>query len=126
MLIADEDPVRRLMLYDLLSRAGFAVVVCESGMEAIRELRPLDHPPLAILSENLRGMGGREICERMRDAAKEVYLILNCERVTSDILAAGLDAGADHVSAASAPEVELLAYVKAGLRAVVRRQVATQ
>jgi CheY-like chemotaxis protein len=125
VLVADEDPVHRLMFFDLLTRSGNEVVVCENGREAIQTLRQPDHPRLAILHWNLSGMSGLEICERMRQADKPVFLILNCDQSpTTQQVISGLNAGADVVlEHGSAPQL-WEAQVKAGLRAVCQgRQV---
>ena len=122
VLAADEDPVFRLMLFDMLARAGYEAVVAETGTEAIAELRKVDQPPVAILGWNLSGMAGLEICRRMQDAGKEVYLILNHENPTSPEIVSGLNSGAHCVLAKSIPVQELVAHVKVGLRIAARLQ----
>jgi DNA-binding response OmpR family regulator len=122
VLVADDDPVFRLMIFDVLTRAGFEVVIAETGTEAITELRKADHVPVAILGWNLAGMSGVEICHRMLDAAKEVYLILSHENPSSVDIVNGLDGGADQVLAKSAPVQELAAHVRVGLRIAARIQ----
>jgi DNA-binding response OmpR family regulator len=122
VLVADDDPVFRLMLFDVLSRGGLEPVVAETGAEAIAELRKGDHPPVAILGWTLSGMPGLEICQRMSDAAKDAYLILSHEKPASREIVAGLESGADHVLAKSIPVQELLAQVKVGLRIAARLQ----
>ena len=121
VLIADEDPVHRLMFFELLTRTGNEAVVCETGTEAIQSLRPADHPRLAILHWNLSGISGLEICDRMRQAEKDLFLILTCDQSpTTQQIVAGLNAGADVVLAhSSAPEL-WEAQIKAGLRALSR------
>lgn len=122
VLVADDDPVFRLMLFDVLVRAGFEVAVAETGTEAIAELRKADHPPVAILGWNLAGMPGLEICRRMLDAAKGVYLVLIHENPSSQDIVKGLDSGADVVLAKSVPVQELAAHVRVGVRIVARIQ----
>jgi DNA-binding response OmpR family regulator len=124
ILIADDDPVYTLTVFDLLSRAGYEVVVAETGLEAIKELRRADHPPLAILNWNVKGISGKEICERMREAGKDVYLIVNSARPDSDEIVSGLEAGADNFLSKSVPPSELLSHVKAGLRIATRLRSA--
>lgn len=124
ILVADDDPVFRFTLFDVLSRAGYEVVVAETGTEAIAELRKAENPPVAILGWKMQGIQGLEICERMRDAAKDAYLILSHEHPASPEIVAGLEAGADHVMKKSVPTEELVAQVKAGLRIARRLQNA--
>lgn len=124
ILVADDDPVFRFTLFDVLTRAGYEVVVAETGTEAIAELRKANNSPVAILASKMPGMHGMEICERMKDAAKDAYLILSHEYATSQDIIAGLEAGADHVMKKTIPEEELLAQVKAGLRIALRLKSA--
>jgi DNA-binding response OmpR family regulator len=126
VLLAEDDPVQSLTLFHFLSQAGFDVVVAVTGPDAISELRKADHPSVAILRAELPGMNGIEICERMRDAAKNIYLILYSEQTTTAKVVAALEAGADlHVSK-STPAEELLAHVKVGVRIIARQQAMAQ
>ena len=122
ILIGNDDPVDTLALFQCLAEAGYEVVVAEQGSEAIAELRKADHPPVAILDAQLPGMAGTEICERMRDAGKSVYLILSSEQPSTPEIVAGLESGADlYLAKSTAPE-ELLAHVRAGLRTIARQR----
>lgn len=121
ILLANTDPVFALALFPSLVQAGFEAVVTETGIDAISELRKADHPPVAILDWNLPGMDGREICQRMRDADKNVYVILVSDRPSNEDVVSGLDMGADlFVSKSTAPEV-FLAYIKVGVRVTARQ-----
>jgi len=126
VLIADDDPVYSLALFEALAKAGFEIVVAVTGMDAITELRKADHPPVAILAANLPGMKPTEICERMRDAGKDVYLILLGAESTTQEVVAGLAAGADEVFSKSIPMEELIAHVRVGVRNIGRVRVLAQ
>lgn len=121
VLLADDDPVHSLAVFHSLAQAGYDVVVAVNGNDAITELRKAEHPSVAILRAKLPGMSGVHICERMRDAAKEVYLIVYTESPTSAQIVAGLGAGADLFVPQSIPPAELIAYVQVGLRIIGRR-----
>jgi DNA-binding response OmpR family regulator len=122
VLLADDDPVHSLTVFHFLSQAGYDVVVAVTGTDAIGELRKAEHPSVAILRAKLPGMSGTAICERMRDAAKEVYLIVCSESPTAAEIIAGLEGGADlYVPNTIAPEI-LLAHVKVGMRVIGRHQ----
>jgi DNA-binding response OmpR family regulator len=122
VLLAEDDPVHSLTIFHFLSQAGYEVVVAVTGKDAIAELRKNDHPPVAILHANLPEMDGTEICRRMRDAAKDVYLILYSDAPTSEQVVATLNAGADVHLPKSVPPPELLAHVKVGQRIINRLQ----
>jgi DNA-binding response OmpR family regulator len=120
ILIGDDDPVHTLTIFQTLVEAGYEVVVAERGTDAIAELRKADHPPVAILERRLPGMDGLEICERMRDAGKNVFLILYSVQPTTAEMVAGLEKGADlYLSKTIAPAL-LVAQIQAGLRTVAR------
>lgn len=122
VLLAEEDPVNSLTLFHFLSQAGYEVVVAVTGSDAITELRKADHPSVAVLRAELPEMTGAEICKRMRDADKNVYLILYSEHSTSANIVAALEAGADLYLSKSVPAEELLAHVKVGVRIIGRQQ----
>lgn len=125
VLLAEDDPVHSLTLFHALTQAGHDVVVAVSGADAITELRKPDHPPVAVIHASLPEMDGLEIAERMRDADKDVYIILYAAQPTTERMVAGLNAGADvFLPKTVAPQL-LVAQVKAGLRWSSRQQAET-
>jgi DNA-binding response OmpR family regulator len=118
VLLAEDDPVHSLTAFHFLSQAGYEVVLAMTGTDAITELRKADHPPVAILRANLSEMNGVEICERMREAAKDIYLIVLSQQPTSAEIIAALERGADLHLPSSTPPEQLLAYVKVGMRTI--------
>ena len=125
VLIGHADPAYTLVIFQALGEAGYEVVVAVTGSDAIAELRKADHPALAILDCRMSGMEGTEICKRMRDAEKDVYLILTSEKPTTEEIVAGLESGADLHLPKAIPLEELLAHVKVGMRAI-RRQALSE
>ncbi len=122
VLLADDDPVHSLAVFQSLAQAGYEVILTITGTDAISELRKAEHPPVAILRANLPGMSGIEICERMKTAEKGVYLIVYSEAPSSAEIVAGLEAGADLLVPQSQPLAELIAHVKVGMRIIGRQQ----
>lgn len=126
VLLAEDDPVHSLTLFHFLSQAGYDVVVAVTGPDAITELRKAGHPAVAVLRAELPGMNGAEICQRMSEAGKNVYLILYSEQPTSEAIVKALEGGADMFVAKSIPSKEMLAHVKVGLRIIAREQAMAQ
>jgi len=126
ILIADENPVHRLTLFQFLTEAGYELVIAETGAEAIAELRKPEHPPVAILDSMLPGMSGPEICKRMRSVEKLVYMILSSDKTGIQETAAALDAGADSYLPRPIVREELLALVKSGLRIIGRQRALAE
>jgi two-component system response regulator PrrA len=122
VLLADDDPVHSLAVFQSLAQAGYEVILTITGTDAISELRKADHPPVAILRSKLPGMTGIEICDRMREAVKDLYLIVYSEAPTSAEIVAGLESGADLLVSHSLPLAELVAHVKVGMRITGRLQ----
>jgi serine phosphatase RsbU (regulator of sigma subunit) len=65
LLIADDDQFSRQLLTKTLEKAGFAVVECAGGREAIRILEE-QGPMLLVLDYEMPGMNGAEVCTRVR------------------------------------------------------------
>jgi DNA-binding response OmpR family regulator len=76
VLIADDDPVARLMLESALRALGHEVVATESGETAWQELHR--HPVRVVVSDwMMPGLDGLELCRRIRTEGGEyVYFIL--------------------------------------------------
>ena len=65
VLVADDDPVMRLMMSAVLSEAGFRVLEAADGTEALA-LAMADRPDLLILDLVMPGIDGFEVCRRIR------------------------------------------------------------
>jgi DNA-binding response OmpR family regulator len=76
VLIADDDPVARLMLESALRSLGHEVVTTDCGENAWQELHR--NPIRVVVSDwMMPGLNGLELCRRVRSEAGEyVYFIL--------------------------------------------------
>ena len=126
ILVADDSPTCRKVLTRALTHAGFDVIAVANGAEAINELRKPDHPSIAILDWEMPEMDGIEICRRMRDAAKVVYLIIASSHDSVNDIIEGLNAGADDYLTKPIVTDELLAHIKVGLRVVGLQRALTK
>ena len=93
ILIAEDDPISRLLLETTLVKAGHEVVVLSArdGDEALAALQREDAPPLAILDWMMPGTDGIEIYRKLREAdcATPTYIILlTAKSHREDIVAA--------------------------------------
>ena len=123
ILVAEADPVARLLLFQFLAQGGYEIVMAETGDDAIAELRKANPPPIAILESGLSGMTADEICRRMRSADKLVYLILLGEGLS---VTDCLEAGANSYLRKPIVETELLGHIKLGLRAIEQRRASAE
>ncbi|HEX8312516.1 MAG TPA: SpoIIE family protein phosphatase [Chthoniobacteraceae bacterium] len=65
LLIADDDQLSRQILTRTLEKAGFSVIGCEGGQEALQILEE-QGPMLLVLDYEMPGLNGAEVCARVR------------------------------------------------------------
>src|SRR6185436_5815255 len=75
ILVAEDDPVSRELICARLTKWGYEIIVTQNGTEAMTELRKKDAPALAILDWMMPGMDGLEICRRVREVDRVLYII---------------------------------------------------
>ena len=114
VLVVDDDEDIRLLLKELLGRAGYEVDEAPDGRTALRRLyeRP---PALVILDVTMPEMDGYQTLERIRDLS-DVPVIMLTARTQELEKVRGLSAGADDYVAKPFGRQELLARVQALLR----------
>lgn len=116
ILIVDDKPENRRLIEAVLSPYGYAISSASSGEEALR-LTADDPPDLILLDVVMPGIGGYEVCRRIR--ADETTRFLPVVMVTANPdqdKVAGLDAGADDFIVEPFDRHELLARVRSLLR----------
>ena len=114
ILVVDDDQDIRLLLRELLERAGYTVDEAEDGRTALRTLFTTP-PALVILDVTMPDMDGYQTLERIRDLS-EVPVLMLTARTQELEKVRGLSAGADDYVAKPFGRQELLARVQALLR----------
>jgi DNA-binding response OmpR family regulator len=115
ILVAESPGPEAAALRDGLVYEGYSATVVADGNEALARVEA-ERPDLAIIDVSLPGMGGLEVCGRLRRAGARTPIILlsagggEVERIR------GLRSGADDVVAKPFSFLELLARVEAVLR----------
>ncbi len=116
LLIEDERDIQELLRYNL-EKEGFELAFClegNSGVETARKLRP----DLILLDVMIPGMGGKEVCKRLKsDGSTEpipiIFLTARSEEIDKMI---GFELGADdYVTKPFSPR-ELIARIRAVLK----------
>jgi PAS domain S-box-containing protein len=118
ILLVDDDLPKRYTIAKTLIRAGFRVFEAATGAEALRLVVTL--PDLVILDVKLPDMNGFDVCKRIKsDSATRAIPVLHVSSTFVDIedKVHGLDSGADGYLTSVAEPLELLATVRALLRA---------
>jgi DNA-binding response OmpR family regulator len=116
VVIAEDDPVSRKLVTTVVKMGGYRTIVANDGDEAIVILREQKKPCIAVVDWMMPGMDGAEICRRMRESGRSVYIIMLTARGTKKDAVEGIDHGADDYLVKPFDPDELLARIRAGLR----------
>ena len=116
IVIAEDDLVSRTLISNLMEKWGFKAVVAQDGDEAMMSLRKEQGPALAILDWMMPGMDGLQLCRRIRESQKMVYVIMLTSRGSKDNIVEGLHGGADDYLIKPFDKNELLARMQVGFR----------
>ena len=119
ILIADDSLVSRHLLDATLRKWGYEVVIACDGAEAWDILQQDGAPPLAILDWMMPGMTGPEVCNLVRQRAREpyIYILLLTSRSLKEDLIEGMESGADDYIV-KFDQHELKVRLRAGTRLV--------
>ena len=122
LLIAEDEPVFRKLLQQLLS-PEFELTVTQDGTTALAHLREENGPVLTILDWVMPGMTGIEVCRELRARRRTagIYVILLTVRNNAADIVAGLRAGADDYVTKPVQAEELRARVQLGCRIIELR-----
>ena len=101
-LVADDDPVARVILARALPGWAIEAIVVADGAAAWEVIASDDPPALAIMDWEMPALDGPELCRRIRShpASTSMYVILLTSRDAAEDVVAGLDAGAAGLDAA--------------------------
>ncbi len=100
----------------MLQAEGFAVEHHDSGLAAVEAILG-DRPDLVLLDLTLPDIDGLEVCRRLRAVAAALPIVMLTARAEEVDIVVGLSAGADDYIAKPFRLAELLARVRARLRA---------
>jgi len=118
ILVADDDPVFRGLLQELLEESHFEVVLACDGAEAWEILQRPDAPTFAILDWMMPGMEGYEVCRRIRQAKGNSipYILLVTSNSSREELLKVLVAGADDYLLKPFEPLDLKIRLRTGIR----------
>jgi predicted signal transduction protein with EAL and GGDEF domain len=118
ILVADDDPVTRRLLQEILEQAGYEVTAVEDGRAALECLSHKDGPRLALLDWLMPEINGLNVCREIRRHSEHsyIYLILLSSRRAKEDILSGFEAGADDYLTKPCDPEELKARLRAGER----------
>ncbi|MFP7366367.1 two-component system response regulator MtrA [Corynebacterium callunae] len=117
ILVVDDDPAISEMLTIVLSAEGFDTVAVTDGALAV-ETATREQPDLILLDLMLPGMNGIDICRAIRRDSAVPIIMLTAKTDTVDVVL-GLESGADDYVNKPFKAKELVARIRARLRATV-------
>jgi DNA-binding response OmpR family regulator len=118
ILIADDDPVSCQVLAARLQKLGYEPLITRDGSEAMTIMRSLNAPALAIIDWMMPGMDGMEVCRRLREIDKVVYIIFLTARGAKENILEALQAGADDYLVKPFDPLELQGRIHVGFRII--------
>jgi len=125
VLIIDDDEAKRHAVAKILRKAGYLIREGETGVDALR--LAAEKPALIILDVKLPDVSGFEVCQRIKeDPATAAIPVLHISTTFVDIedRIHGLEGGADGYLTDVLEPLELVATVKALLRAQKAEEAA--
>src|SRR3954452_10436359 len=125
VLIIDDDDAKRHSIAKILRREGYAIRESETGLDGLR--LAAEKPVLIILDVKLPDVSGFEICRKIKaDPATASIPVLHISTTFVDIedRVHGLEGGADGYLTDVLEPIELVATVKALLRARMAEEAA--
>ncbi|GIW72384.1 MAG: hypothetical protein KatS3mg102_1926 [Planctomycetota bacterium] len=129
ILVIDDDPDVREMLRALLTCNGYEVHTCRDGAEGLAAVQALE-PDLILVDLVMPGLGGLELCERLRQMPGHQGrpVIMLSARADLEHRVAGLRFGADEYLPKPFRRAEILAHVERKLQSAAahRRAVLQQ
>ena len=118
ILVADDDPLTRRLLQEILEQTGYEVTAVEDGRAALECLSQQDGPRLALLDWLMPEINGLNVCREIRRHSEHsyIYLILLSSRRAKEDILSGFEAGADDYMTKPCDPEELKARLRAGER----------
>ncbi len=117
ILLAEDDPVTRMLMTRLLKKAGYEVDAVSNGAEALDRMTHRYYP-LLVTDWEMPEMDGATLCRTVRSMQLDgyVYALLLTARDAKEHIIQGLEAGADDYVVKPVHEPELLARLNTGRR----------
>ncbi len=117
ILLAEDDPVTRMLMTRFLKKAGYEVDAVGNGSDALDRMTKRYYPML-VTDWEMPEMDGVTLCKAVRNLQLDgyVYALLLTARDSKEHIIAGLEAGADDYLVKPVHEPELIARLNAGRR----------
>jgi len=127
ILIAEDDPVTRMLLKKTLVKAGHEVVSVENGKKAF-DLFKENFFPIVLTDWMMPEMDGLDFCRAIRKKKNPgyVFIVLLTAKDSQDDIITGLEAGADEYLTKPFSRAELIARLNTGRRFLQQEKALRQ
>lgn len=120
VIVAEDEPGIRALIMKQMRSAGFDVIPCENGREAIDRLKEIGSG-IVVADWDMPEMDGLECCRVVRELCElqvlgQIYFILLSANNEKEQVVQGFEAGADDFIVKPHHQQELIARVQAGVR----------
>ena len=115
ILVVDDDPDARKIVYEALRTQGYQVFESTSGRDGLRAIDSI-YPHMVLLDVNMPDLDGVATLRRLRQRDDYTSVVFVSGQSTTEDVIRGLDAGADDYVCKPFDVLELLARVRAQLR----------
>jgi DNA-binding response OmpR family regulator len=115
ILVVEDDKAIAAFVQAALAREGFVVSAASSGEQALDHIRTTP-PDLVVLDLMLPGVGGLDVCRRIRQREQYLPIVILSARSKDVEKIVGLEVGADDYVTKPFNGRELVARVRAVLR----------
>ncbi|HET7031585.1 MAG TPA: response regulator [Casimicrobiaceae bacterium] len=114
ILVVDDSPTERHVLNDMLTRAGYEVVACDNGDDAIAKAKQM-HPDLILMDVVMPGLNGFQATRAIsRDAeTRNIPIVLCTSKSGETDKIWGMRQGARDYLVKPVDQAELLAKIAA-------------
>lgn len=119
ILVAEDEPISRILMQRMLQQSGYEVVIAENGRKAAEILSQADGPRLALIDWMMPELDGPGLCRTIRQRqhdAPYIYILLLTSKQNSEDVVAGLESGADDYLTKPCDPAELKARLRTGRR----------
>ena len=115
VLVVDDDAALAEMLQLVLRQEGFETHWCANGGQAFGAFQSFQ-PSLVLLDVMLPGLDGIRVCRQIREVSGVPIIMLTARSETTEVVR-GLEEGADDYVSKPFKTKELVARIRARLRA---------
>ena len=123
VLVVEDSPETAELIATIVEEEGFAVVICNSGAEAI-DAFDREAPAAVLIDWVMPDRPGIDVCRHARERDQLIPIIFVSGRDDEASISRGLDAGADDFIVKPVRRTELVARLEAHLRKVAAVRAA--